>query len=106
MIFLNILLSLFSSLVFAEDKTSMFIVAEKSEKMETGDSGDPKEKDSLMNNGFVIETNDENAAESLERVSGKIDTGFSTSENSYRSGDQYAPGPKAETNKQDNPTAY
>ena len=110
MFFLNFFLSLLSGTVFAEDKTSMSFVAEKSEKREAGDFKDLKEKGSLMNNGFVFETNDESASESLERVSGKIDMGFSAPENSYKSGDQYAPGPfskeKAEVNKQSDPADY
>ena len=44
---------------------------------------------------FVVETDTQSAAESLDRVSGKIDMGFSTADQSFASPDHYAPGPFA-----------
>ena len=53
---------------------------------------------------YVLETNDTMARESLNRVSGNIDLGFSAPENSFKSVDQEGVGPfakeKAETKKQ------
>ena len=53
---------------------------------------------------FVVETDAQSAAESIDRVSGKIDLGFSTPDQTFDSPDQYAPGPfarqqQAEKNK-------
>ena len=79
----------------AEDKTS---------KPETGASKPPKE--SLINSTFVLETDDESAAESLERISGEIDRGFSSPENTYKSEERPGAGPfakeKAEEKKRSN----
>ena len=45
---------------------------------------------------FVVETNEETAHDSLERVSGgTYDLGFSTPSQSFNSSEQYAPGPMA-----------
>ena len=52
-------------------------------------------KKSMANSGFVIETNEHMAAESLERISGKIDRGFSDPENTFKSDDHYGVGPFA-----------
>ena len=61
-------------------------------------------KKSLINSAYVLETDRESAAESLERISGKIDLGFSDSENTFKSPDHYTAGPfakeKAEAQKQ------
>jgi len=92
-IFFNIFLCAVSNLIFGEDKTSISTDSGKSKKQETGSSKSLKEN--LMNNTFVLETNDESAAESLERISGKVDMGFSSPENTYKSEDHYAPGPFA-----------
>ena len=42
---------------------------------------------------FVVETDSESASESLERISGQIDLGFSAPSDSFESSDQYKPGP-------------
>ncbi len=42
---------------------------------------------------FVVETDRESASESMERISGKIDLGFSSPSNSFESSDHYKPGP-------------
>ena len=42
---------------------------------------------------FVVETDEESASESLDRISGKIDLGFSAPDQSFKASDQYAPGP-------------
>ena len=63
-------------------------------------------KKSLANSAFVIETNEHMAAESLERISGKIDRGFSDPENTFKSDDHFRAGPfakeKIEAKKQNN----
>ncbi len=38
---------------------------------------------SLMEEGFVVETSDSDAVDSLNRVSGKIDTGFVSKDSDY-----------------------
>ena len=61
-------------------------------------------KKSLMNSTFVFETDQESAAESLERISGKIDMGFSAPEDTYKTEERPGAGPfakeKAEEKKQ------
>ncbi len=42
---------------------------------------------------FVYETDTQSAADSLNRISGEIDTGFSTGSQSYESDSHYRPGP-------------
>lgn len=42
---------------------------------------------------FVVETDEETASESLERISGQIDLGFSKPSQNYVSPSHYAPGP-------------
>lgn len=42
---------------------------------------------------FVVETDAKSAAESLDRISGEIDLGFSKSDQTFESSDHYAPGP-------------
>ncbi len=64
----------------------------------------------LMSSGYSLETDDQSASESLERVSGKVDMGFSSPENSFKSPDHYAPGPfgkeKSEEQKQNGDLTY
>ena len=63
-------------------------------------------KKSLMNSAFVLETDDESAIESLERISGEIDRGFSSPKNTYKSEERPGAGPfakeKAEEKKRSN----
>ena len=49
--------------------------------------------ESLKDNPLVLETDEQSARESLNRVSGQIDTGFASEENTYRSDNHYKPGP-------------
>lgn len=104
LIFIGVFLCSISGPIFAEDKSPVPFVREKKET----EASNEKRNESLMNNTFVLETDDQSASESLERISGKIDMGFSAPENSYKSADHYAPGPfgkeKAEENKENNPT--
>ena len=44
---------------------------------------------------FVVETDAQSSAESLNRISGKIDLGFSAPDQTFTSPDHYAPGPLA-----------
>ena len=57
---------------------------------------------SLKDQAFVIETDEESAAESLNRVSGKIDLGFTTPDQEYEASDQYHPGPFGQQDSKDN----
>ncbi len=50
-------------------------------------------QESLANNPFVLETDEGSGRESLNRISGQIDMGFSPEGNSYKSENQYKPGP-------------
>lgn len=52
---------------------------------------------------YIVETSDKSSSESLNRISGNIDLGFSAPENSFKSQDHYGVGPfakeEAEMNK-------
>ncbi len=67
-------------------------------KKHTADAAKPLKEDP-----FAVSSEDLDPAESLDRISGKIDRGFSSPDQSYKSDDQGAPGPfareKAEENK-------
>lgn len=66
--------------------------AAQSEKADTtlaADWGTRSLKDSI----FVVETDEESAAESLNRISGTIDRGFSTPEQSYDASEKNSAGP-------------
>lgn len=43
---------------------------------------------------YTYETDEEDASESLNRISGHIDTGFSSSDDSYQSKNHYSGGPQ------------
>ena len=47
---------------------------------------------------YVVETDEASARESLDRISGKIDLGFSSPDQSYKSEDQTKSGPLAHKN--------
>ena len=47
----------------------------------------------LKEQGFVAETDRDSVADSLNRISGSIDLGFATPEQTYKSTAQYRPGP-------------
>ena len=48
---------------------------------------------SLKDQAFVIETDDETSRESLDRVSGEVDRGFTTPDQEYESSSHYRAGP-------------
>ncbi len=50
---------------------------------------------SLMDESFVVETSEEDATDSLNRVAGTIDKGFISSDSSYRSAHHGRSGPFA-----------
>ena len=63
------------------------LAAENSAKKET--------KEEPRRNMFVYETNEEDAKESLNRVAGHYDLGFSSPDQSFKSEDHYMPSPFA-----------
>ena len=103
-IVLVVLVSLNAAPGFAEDKKPAATASGQPGETEPGASNDLKK--SLMDSAFVLETDQESASESLERISGKIDMGFSAPENSYRSEEHPGAGPfakqKSEEAKQQN----
>lgn len=48
---------------------------------------------SLKNEAFVIETDEESSTDSLNRIAGDIDLGFTDPDQEYQSPDHYRPGP-------------
>ena len=94
----------FDNSLYAEDKTLVLNSTKKSQRPEAETSLGPKE--SLMNSAFVLETDQDSAAESLERISGKIDMGFSAPENTYKTEERPGAGPfakeRSEAQKQGN----
>ena len=48
---------------------------------------------SLKEQAFVVETDGESSSESLDRISGNIDLGFTLPDQEYNSVNQSAPGP-------------
>ena len=48
---------------------------------------------SLKDQAFVVESGDDSESESLNRISGQFDLGFSLPEQSFESSDHYRPGP-------------
>jgi hypothetical protein len=52
---------------------------------------------SLKDDVFVVETSEEDAAESLNRISGNIDRGFSSEDYTYQSEHHYKAGPFGQT---------
>ena len=106
-IFLSIIyLIIFSfssaTLIFADDKGPSTPLSGPSVKTSPDSSGNAKK--SLSSNAFVLETNQESSSESLDRISGTIDRGFSSPENSYKTLESPGAGPfakeKAELKKQ------
>lgn len=47
----------------------------------------------LIGNDFVLETDEAMASDSLNRISGNVDLGFSAPENTFKSSDHYGAGP-------------
>ena len=60
---------------------------------------DPRK--SLKYQTFVVETDKDSSAESLDRISGKYDLGFSTPDQEYDSSDHYQAGPFGRQDAQD-----
>ncbi len=56
---------------------------------------------SLKDEHFVVETDQESRSESLNRISGHYDIGFSLPEQSYESSDHYRPGAFGRQESQD-----
>ncbi len=55
----------------------------------------------LMDEAFVVETSDEDATETLDRISGDIDLGFSSKEDTYQSEHHYKAGPFGQSEAMD-----
>ena len=100
--FLSVIGVLSQSILWASDLNSL----EKSQTAKMDTEASQNLKKSLMNSPFVLETDQGSAAESLERISGKIDLGFSAPENTYKTEERPGAGPfakeKAEAKKQGN----
>jgi len=58
---------------------------------------------SLRDEVFVVETSDEDISESLNRVSGNIDLGFTSEDQTYRSEHHYKAGPFGQADAMDTP---
>ena len=56
---------------------------------------------SLKDQVFVVETDSDSASDSLNRISGHIDTGFSSFDQSFESSDHYRSGPFAQQEAKD-----
>ena len=61
---------------------------------------------SLKEEAFVVETDDSSVSDSLNRISGNIDLGFSTPEQSYNSADHTRAGPFGRAEQQDQSQSY
>ena len=89
---------------FASDAVTQKDPEPSSEKSPSAEIGNTNFNKPLSMETFVVETNEDMASESLDRISGHIDTGFSAPENTYKSEDQKGIGPfakeKAEEDKQ------
>ena len=57
---------------------------------------------SLKDSAFVIETDKEAASDSLNRVAGQIDLGFSSTDHTYQSESHHRPGPFTRQEEYDN----
>ena len=66
----------------------------------------PAAHHSFKDETFVVETDEDSVSDSLNRISGKIDLGFSSPDQSYRSSDHYAPGPFGRAEQQDQDQSY
>ena len=101
-IFLIVLLSNTAAPVFAENKQPDITASSQPERTQLDAPHDLKK--SLINSTFVLQTDQESAAESLERISGKVDMGFSAPEDTYKTEERPGAGPfakeKAEEKKQ------
>ena len=56
---------------------------------------------SLRDEVFVVESSDEDASGSLDRISGNIDLGFASQDQSYQSANHYKAGPFGQTDAKD-----
>ena len=60
----------------------------------------------LKDESFVVETDETSVSDSLNRISGKIDLGFATPEQTYTSEDHYRAGPFGRAEQQDKSQSY
>ena len=72
----------FTALAIADDRVGA-----------TGQSPLQATQKSLKEQAFVVETDDETATDALNRVSGEIDLGFATPDQTYQSENQTKAGP-------------
>ena len=84
-------------------------VSKASGEIKAPDKGSASKKDpheTLLNKALVVETDEDTAKDSLNRVSGTVDLGFSAPENSYKTEERPGGGPfekaKAEERKRAN----
>ena len=56
---------------------------------------------SLKDQAFVVETDEDSGTESLNRIAGNIDLGFTTPDQEFQSSDQYKPGPFSQEESKD-----
>ena len=61
---------------------------------------------SLMDESFVVQTSDEDATDSLNRVAGKIDRGFAAEDYTYKSEHHGRTGPFSYEDQYDRSTGY
>ncbi len=87
------------SLLFGVALMAFFLpyqaVADEASELTPRVSEDAGYTDPFANPFYVVESDDESASESLNRISGHIDLGFSSPEQSYESSDHYTPSPFA-----------
>ena len=58
-------------------------------------------KDDLKAGSFIVETDEDSATDSLNRIAGDIDLGFTSEDQEYKSPDHYQPGPFALQNSEE-----
>ena len=100
-IYLTVCCCILAGPLFAKEENPLETGISSIEKQITKDSLKKDFEKSLVNSVFVVETNEEIVAESLERISGKIDRGFSDPENTFKSVDHYKVGPFAKERVED-----
>ena len=72
------------------DRSGLFEIASPSKT-----NGDKDLSKNSSNSLYTVESDEAMASDSLNRISGNIDLGFSTPENTFRSPDHYGAGPFA-----------
>ena len=61
---------------------------------------------SLKDQIFIVDSDENSESESLNRISGEYDLGFSSSEQSFESTDHYRPGPFGRADAYDTSQSY